>query len=236
MSSLPFRRRGFSHPQPLHATPEPLLSASNAVQGANCVCHSCEGPLLVSTRLTYFLGDRRPHVSCHPRDGSQPGGTVQGPRSSSHRDVGPCPLAPAFVGRATPARATPALTPVASPQPSQVVLTDHRALQGSTSHGPGSPSACRRGGGQVGRSGVTVASGAMGRDGETGCPPWSEEAGTEDMTGSGGAGCSRPRAGVQEGRGGTPRPGVEQTPRAQHGLLREGKDVAGVGGGRRRQV
>lgn len=168
---------------------------------------------------------------------------VQGPRSSSHRGVWPCPLAPAFVGRATPARATPALTPVAGPQPSQAVLTDHRALQRSTRHGPGSPSACRGGGGQVGTTSPPVVRGHRGirshgeRLGETSCPPWSE-GGTEDVTGSRGAGCSRPRAGVQEGRGGTPRPGVEQTPplcaarappgRQGHGGCGRQMQVAGV--------
>lgn len=138
------------------------------------------------------------------------------------------PSGPAFVGRATPA-----LTPVAGPQPSQAVLTDHRALQRSTRHGPGSPSLCRRGGGQVGTASPTVAGGHRGirshgeRLGETGCPPWSEEGGTEDVTGYRGAGCSRPRAGVQEGRGGTPRPGVAPPGRQGHGGC--GRQMQAVG-------
>ena len=44
------------HPQPLHATPEPLLSASYAVRGANCVLHrSCEGSRLVSSSVHVFF-------------------------------------------------------------------------------------------------------------------------------------------------------------------------------------
>lgn len=86
------------------------------------------------------------------------------------------------------------------------MLTDHRALQRSTRHSPGSPSACRW----------------VGADGDQQpCRAWalrhqdplqSEGLGTQDVTGSRGAGWSRPRAGVQEGRGGSPRPGVEQPP------------------------
>ena len=44
------------HPQPLHATPEPLLSALSAIRGASCVLsRSCEGSLLVSNSVHVFL-------------------------------------------------------------------------------------------------------------------------------------------------------------------------------------